>query len=88
MTRHFVRYKGKSVISGARYIWISPYLLASNFLHSPFRKLKTGGALYCSIYNPPSSFFVLAEGGSSFAPKRLIEFFVKDLSIVLIKDLS
>ena len=33
--------------------------------------------IYCLIYNPPV-FFVLTENGSSFAPKRLIKFFVKD----------
>ena len=45
--------------------------------------------VYCSniIYNLPF-LFVLTEDGSSFAPKRLIEFVVNDLSIVLIKDLS
>ena len=39
------------------------------------------------IYKPPF-LFVLPEDGSSFAPKCLIEFVIKDLSLALIKDLS
>ena len=45
-------------------------------------------------YISPPFLFVVTEDGSSFAPKRLIEFTIKDLSIALIiiefvvKDLS
>ena len=43
---------------------------------------------YCSnlMHNPPF-LYVLTEDGSSFALKHLIEFVIKDFSIVLIKDL-
>ena len=51
----------------------------------------THGLLFYFIYNP-SSFFVLTEDGSSFAPKRLIEFVVNEvcrkgfLGVLIIND--
>ena len=44
--------------------------------------------LICSALTSKQFLFALTEDGSSFAPKRLIKLVVKDLSIVLIKNLS